>query len=111
LAPPPSGALINAVVQHADLIKDLGANQSVLRVSEKRRKDPRVRAALGRDVSRLCDLAVVWDDEQDQLVRVLDGAAADALAAVCAMEPLEPLDIQVTADGSAYLKASGGFAS
>jgi hypothetical protein len=108
LRAPPSGALINAVVQHADLILDLGGGQSLMRLSPRRSRDPRIANPLGREARRLADIAVVWDDEEDQIVRVLDEAAGDAVAAISTMEPLGEADVALTSDAFAYLHASGG---
>jgi hypothetical protein len=108
LRAPPSGALINAVVQHADLIKDLGGNQSLMRLSPRRSRDPRIVNGLGREGRRLSEIAVIWDDEEDQIVRVLDEAAGDGVAAISSMEPLGEADVMLTCDALAYLHASGG---
>ncbi len=109
LRAPPSGALITAVVQHADLIKDLGGNQSLMRLSPRRSRDPRIANPLGREARRLSEIAVVWDDEEDQIVRVLDEAAGDAVAAVSTMEAFDEAEVALTSDALAYLHASGGL--
>jgi hypothetical protein len=108
LRAPPSGALINAVVQHADLIKDLGGNQSLMRLSPRRSRDPRIVNGLGPEGRRLGEIAVIWDDEEDQIVRVLDEAAGDGVAAISSMEPLGEAEVMLTCDALAYLHASGG---
>ncbi len=108
LRTPPSGRLINAVVQHADLIKDLGSNRSLMRVSSRRSRDPRIANALGREARRLPEIAVIWDDEEDQIVRVLDEGAGDGVASASDMEPLGEADVELTGDALAYLQASGG---
>ena len=104
----PSGTLINAVIQYADLIKDLGGNQSLMRLSERRRMDPVIRRPLGREAVRLADVAIVWDDEQDQIVRVLDAWAGDYWEPTSSMEPLGDAEVELTSDALAYVHASHG---
>ncbi len=105
---PPSGDLINAVIQYADRIKDLGGHRSLLRLSERRMADPVITAALGREAERLAHVAVIWDDEEDQIVRVLDTAAGDAVAPTHTMQPLGEVELELTPDALAYLAASQG---
>ena len=73
---PPSGELDYAVIQYADLIEDMGGSRSMLRLSNRRRTDAVIWEPLGREAPRLADVAVIWDDEQDQIVRVLDASGA-----------------------------------
>jgi hypothetical protein len=105
---PPSGELISAVIQYADLIKDMGGDRSMLRLSERRLGDPVIRGPLGREADRLRDIAVIWDDEEDQIVRVLDAAAGDPVAPASSMQPFGDEAVALTPDGLAYLAASQG---
>ncbi len=66
-------ALIDALLENADLRHELGGGRSLLRLSAAAIAKTRRTAALGEDVGRLADLAVIWDDREDVLVRVLDG--------------------------------------
>jgi hypothetical protein len=95
---PPSG----------DRIKDLGGHRSLLRLSERRMADPVITSALGREAERLADVAVIWDDEEDQIVRVLDAAVGDVVAPTHTMQPLGDLEVELTPDALAYLAASQG---
>jgi len=72
--PTPTGVLINAVLEHADLRDDMGGGRVMLRVSPARLAEPKVRLALGPDTARLGAMAVIWDERDDCLFRVLDGA-------------------------------------
>jgi hypothetical protein len=81
LRPPPSGALIDAVLAWADLRDELGGGRVLLRLSPARLAEPGLRRELGAEAGRLGDLAVIWDERDDSLFRVLDGAPP-ALAAV-----------------------------
>ena len=74
LRPPPSAALIDAVLAWADLRDDLGGGRVLLRLSPARLAEPRLRRDLGADAARLGDVAVIWDERDDSLFRVLDGA-------------------------------------
>ena len=110
---PPSGELVNAVIQYADLIKDMGGGRSMLRLSDRRRSDPVICEPLGREAPRLADVAVIWDDEQDQIVRVLDAARGeatrgDAGVSQTGMKPFGEERVELTADALAYLAASQG---
>ena len=105
---PPSSDLVSAVIQYADLIKDLGGGRSLLGLSERRRSDAVICEPLGREAGRLADVAVIWDDEQDQLVRVLDAARGDGVTSEAGMKPLGEERVELTADALAYLAASQG---
>lgn len=74
LRPPPSAGLINTVLEHADLRDELGGGRVLLRLSPARLADPALRRPLGAEASRLGDVAVIWDERDDVLFRVLDGA-------------------------------------
>ena len=73
LRQPPSGAMINAVLEHADLRDDMGGGRVMLRISPARLAEPKVRRGLGADAARLGDMAIIWDERDDSLFRVLDG--------------------------------------
>jgi hypothetical protein len=70
---PPSRALIDAVLEHADLRDAMGGGRTLLRVSPARAADLDLRDALGKDAARLGDIAVIWDEKEDAIFRVLDG--------------------------------------
>jgi hypothetical protein len=73
---PPSGDIINAVLRFADIGEDLGGGRTHYRLSDKRLRQREVRAVLGKaGVERAADIGVVWDERQDEIVRVLDRAA------------------------------------
>lgn len=79
-APParlaPSSNLINAVLEHADLRDDIGGGRTLMRLSPDRLAEPRIRLQLGAEHARAADVAVIWDDREDQIFKVLDGASA-----------------------------------
>jgi len=77
---PPSSALINAVIEHADLRDEMGGGRVMLRVSPKRLADPGVLDGLDAEASRLGDVAVIWDEREEVVFRVLDGRPASIAA-------------------------------
>ncbi|MEO8811336.1 MAG: hypothetical protein ABI376_00290 [Caulobacteraceae bacterium] len=104
LRPPPSAALIDAVLEHADLRDELGGGRVLLRIGPARLADPKVRKALGSDAGRAGDVAIIWDEREDVLFRVLDGAPPP-LAAVRAARPAEDR-FALTPAALAYIAAS-----
>lgn len=75
--PPPSGALINVILEYADIQHDAGDGRRVLRLSARRMKDPVIRAQLGRETRRLADISLIWDEDEGEIVRVHDAAASE----------------------------------
>jgi len=71
---PPSAALIDVVLEYADLRDDMGGGRVMLRLSPARMAEPRVRKSLGADAARAGDVAVIWDEREDCIFRVLDGS-------------------------------------
>ena len=68
--PAPSGRVINALLQHADVTEDLGGGRICLRLSAKRAKSAEVKAALGVDARRAAELAVIYDERQAEVVEI-----------------------------------------
>ena len=107
----PSGDLINAVLQYADVQTDMGGGRTLLRLSARRMADPVIRQPLGREAPRLGDVAVVWDEVEEEIFRVLDAAAGDALAPLHPQAPEPDEDrFELTPAALAYLAASQGAA-
>lgn len=73
---PPSANLISLVLEHADLRDDIGGGRTLMRLSPDQLGDPRIRLQLGAEAARAADVAVIWDEREDQIFRVLDGASA-----------------------------------
>lgn len=106
---PPSGELINAVLQYADVSTELGGGRTLLRLSVRRRDDAVIKASLGREAGRLADVAVIWDETEDEIFRVLDAAAGDHLAPL-AEEVEEDAQFALTPLALAYIAQSRGAA-
>jgi hypothetical protein len=78
---PPSGALINAILEHADIRQEIGDGRVVLRLSERRANRRDVRRGLGRQGARLSQMSLIWDEDDGQILQVCDGSdAADSSA-------------------------------
>ncbi|HEY3799179.1 MAG TPA: hypothetical protein VGL58_12570 [Caulobacteraceae bacterium] len=75
---PPSAALINAILEHADIRHDLGDGRALLRISQARAAKRDMRQLLGRETPRLKDISILWDDDEDEMIRVCDDAGAEA---------------------------------
>ena len=106
LRAPPTGDLIDTVLEHADLRDDMGGGRIMLRLSPDRLAEPKVRKGLdAAAVRRLADLAIIWDEREDALFRVLDGAPPP-LAIVERSEPDEDDQFVLTPAALAYIAQS-----
>jgi len=72
---PVSAAMISAVLGFADIHRDLGGGRTLMRLSPERAAQADVILLLGGDAERATDVGLVWNDREDQLVRVIDDAA------------------------------------
>lgn len=72
--PPPSAALISAIVRFGDLRSDLGQGHVLIRLSAAKSAQAVVIEALGGDYERASEIGIVWNEIEDQLVRVQDEA-------------------------------------
>ena len=102
---PPSGALINTVLEYADLRDDMGGGRVMLRISPARLAEPKVRKGLGADAARLGEMAIIWDERDDSLFRVLDGAPPP-LAVVERPAPTEDDHFALTPAAMEYIAGS-----
>jgi hypothetical protein len=68
--------------------------------------DPVITEALGREAPRLAQVAVIWNDEEDQIVRVLDVAVGDPVGSAAGLQPLEDGQLELTEEALGYLGAS-----
>jgi hypothetical protein len=106
-AAPPSGDLINAILQYADVMQDMGGGRTLLRLSPSKMADPVIVGLLGREAPRLAEVSILWDDEEDEIFRVLDGARGDHLQVVAAA-PMQEDAFELTDEALAYLEAHSG---
>ena len=71
---PVNAPMISAVLAFADIHRDLGAGRTLMRISHERAARADVILLLGRDAERVTDLGLVWNDREDQIVRIIDDA-------------------------------------
>lgn len=71
---PVNAPMISAVLAFADIHRDLGAGRTLMRISHERAARADIILLLGRDAERVTDLGVVWNDREDQIIRVIDDA-------------------------------------
>ena len=67
-------AVVDAVLRFHDVALDQGGERTLLRLSERRLHEPEVEAALGRDVGRAGRVAILWNERESQIIRVLEAA-------------------------------------
>ena len=94
---PPSGDLINAILQYADVQEPMGAGRVKLSLSPRRIADPVISGPLGREAGRLFEVSVVWDEREDEIFRIIDDARGGPLAVV---EPDQPGDESAAEEGA-----------
>ena len=102
---PPSGALINVILEYADIQHETGGGHLVLRLSAKRMKDPVIKSILGRETRRLRDVSILWDDEEGEVIRVHDAAADRTPPFGLAQESSELDTFELTEAALAYIAA------
>lgn len=71
---PVNQAMISAVLDFADIHRDLGGGRTLRRISHERAARADMFLLLGRDVERVTDIGLVWNDREDQIVRITDDA-------------------------------------
>ena len=75
----PSSAVVDAILRFSDVQEDVGGGRIMKRLSPARLRDGEVRAALGEATAQAGRVSVLWNDREDQIVRVL--VSSQALAA------------------------------
>lgn len=78
--PPPPAAVVDAILRHHDVAVDQGGQRTLLRLSERALREPQVVAALGGDVRRAANVAILWNERESEIVRVLEGFEERAAA-------------------------------
>ena len=71
---PVNAPMISAVLAFAALHRDRGAGRTLMRISHERAARADVILLLGRDAERVVDLGLVWNDREDQIIRIIDDA-------------------------------------
>lgn len=68
------GSVVDAVLRFHDEEQDQGPGRTLLRLSAERLRAPEVRASLGKLAARAANVAILWNDEEGQIIRVLEAA-------------------------------------
>ena len=68
------GSVVDAVLRFHDQAEEQGAGRTLLRLSEKRLRQPEVKKALGKLAARAAGVSIVWDEDESQIIRVLEAA-------------------------------------
>ncbi len=102
---PPSAALIDLVLERADLRDDLGGGRLLLRLGPDSLSDPDLRARAGAEAGRMGDIAVIWDEIDDVIFRVLDGGPPP-LALVSSFDDQDEDHFALTPKALEYIASS-----
>jgi hypothetical protein len=97
---PPSAMLISVVLEYADLRDQMGGGRVMLRLSPMRLAERDIQAMLADEVERAGDVAVIWDEREDEIFRVLDGGSSAPSSAVAELEA-EPFTYDAPSDDDA----------
>jgi len=74
--PLPPAAVVDAVLRFHDVEVDQGGQRTLLRLSERALREPQVVAALGGDARRAANVAILWNERESEIIRVLEGVDA-----------------------------------
>lgn len=72
--PPPPAAVVDAVLRYHDVALDQGGQRTLLRLSDRRLHEPEVEAALGAHTDRAARVAILWNERESEIIRVLEAA-------------------------------------
>lgn len=72
--PPPPAAVVDAVLRFHDVELDQGGERTLLRLSDRRLHDAEVASALGADAARAARVAILWNEREGEIIRVLEAA-------------------------------------
>lgn len=71
---PLPGVVVDAVLRFHDEVQDQGGGRALLRLSSRRLHEPEVEAALGEHANRAARVAILWNEREDEIIRVLEAA-------------------------------------
>lgn len=72
LRTPLPGAVVTAVLRFSDILVDQGGGRTLMRLSHDRLADPEVRTWLGEALPRAAGVSVLYDDREEEIVRVFE---------------------------------------
>lgn len=70
----PPAAVVDAVLRFHDVAVDQGGERTLLRLSAHRLHQPEVEAALGPHADRAARVAILWNERESEIIRVLEAA-------------------------------------
>jgi len=68
------GSVVDAVLRFHDEEQDQGSGRTLLRLSEKRLRNREVKKVLGKLAPRAANVAILWNEDESQIIRVLEAA-------------------------------------
>jgi hypothetical protein len=71
---PLPASVVDAVLRFHDEEQDQGAGRTLLRCSQKRLRQQEVKQALGGLVKRAANVAILWNEREGEIIRVLEAA-------------------------------------
>lgn len=74
--PLPPAAVVDAILRFRDVEVDQGGQRTLLRLSDRALREPQVVAALGGDIRRAANTAILWNERESEIIRVLEGVDA-----------------------------------
>ena len=72
--PPLPGSVVDAVLRFHDQAEDQGLGRTLLRLSQGRLHDAEVESYLGDLTDRAAGVAILWDERESEIIRVLEAA-------------------------------------
>lgn len=72
--PPLPGSVVDAVLRFHDEAEDQGLGRTLLRLSHNRLHDEEVESYLGDLTERAAGVAILWDERESEIIRVLEAA-------------------------------------
>jgi hypothetical protein len=67
-------SVVDAVLRFHDEEQDQGYGRTLLRLSEKRLRNKEVKKVLGKLASRAANVAILWNEDESQIITVLEAA-------------------------------------
>lgn len=77
---PLPGAVVDAVLRYHDQAEDQGGGRTLLRLSEQRLHDAEVEEALGGHTDRAARVSILWNEREEEIIRVLEGPSSQMAA-------------------------------
>jgi hypothetical protein len=73
---PLPGTVIDALLRYHDEAQDQGCGRTLLRFSARRLRDAEVQAALGDHAARAAGVSILWNEREEEIIRVFEAADA-----------------------------------